>query len=381
MEACELYLHVPFCLRKCRYCDFLSFPAAEETQKKYLEVLAGEIRRTAPAERIDVRSVFFGGGTPSLLPGEAIAELMETVREHFRLLPSAEVTLEANPGTFDRSKAEKWLAAGVNRISMGVQSFDDALLARLGRIHDAETARRQFALLREGGFRNLSMDLMMGLPGQTAGTWERTLREAVSLGPEHLSCYSLIVEEGTPFFAEQEAGALELPSEEEERAMYGFTCDFLAGQGFAQYEISNFARPGYESVQNSGYWQRVPYFGFGLGAASLVLGEEGERRYSNVRELRSYLGSAGNPSLLHTEEELLSDTDREEEFMFLGLRMNEGVNAERFRETFGVSLGEVYGKALRDNIGKGLMEEADGRFRLTARGRDLGNLVFGSFLQ
>lgn len=377
-EPTELYIHIPFCVRKCRYCDFLSFPCAEEERKRYLEALVKEISLRSTGA--PVRSVFLGGGTPSILPGEDIARIMDEVRRHFMLTEDCEITVECNPGTVTADKACLWKAAGINRVSMGVQSFDDGLLKRLGRIHTADEARDSFRILRDASFANLSMDLMMGLPGQSLCTWEKTLREAVVLAPEHLSCYSLIVEEGTPFFDDERAGLLDLPSDEEERAMYHFTQTYLAEEGYQQYEISNFAKPGYSSVHNAGYWERVPYLGLGLGAASLVRTGEGDIRFRNTQDLETYL----NFSVLQEieeEKEYLTEQEAQEEFMFLGLRKTEGVSETEFEREFGQSIRAVYGPVIADNVAKGLLTEADGRLCLSRRGTDLGNLVFASFLQ
>lgn len=378
MEPIELYIHIPFCVRKCRYCDFLSFPCEASVRERYLAALIREIGLRGHGQ--PVRSVFIGGGTPSLLEGEAIARIMEEVRRHFFLCELAEITLEANPGTVTPEKARLWAAAGINRVSMGVQSFDDGLLRRLGRIHSARDARESFRVLREAGFANLSMDLMMGLPDQSTDAWADTLREAVSLGPEHLSCYSLIVEEGTPFFEEERKGTLALPSDEDERAMYRFTVSYLAEHGYPQYEISNFARSGFESLHNTGYWERVPYLGIGLGAASLVRDEEGDVRFHNTADLEAYL-AADSLSGIEEERELLTEQDAQEEFMFLGLRKTRGISESEFAETFGTDIRTVYGPVIDDNIAKGLLLEEDGRLFLSPRGTDLGNLVFASFLQ
>ncbi len=382
-QAIELYVHLPFCVRKCAYCDFLSFPASEDLRTAYVEALKKEI--ASVKEEADtsapIRSLFFGGGTPSILSSSQISELCEQLYDCFDFLPNAEITLEANPGTFDREKALVWKQAGINRISLGVQSFDDGLLRRLGRIHSADDARRQALLLREIGFANLSFDLMMGLPGQSPSVWQSTLKEALSLSPEHLSCYSLIVEEGTPFFADQKEGRLLLPDEEAEREMYHDAVRLLKASGYEQYEISNFARPGFRSIHNTGYWDRVPYFGLGLGAASLVRSEGQELRYRNSSDLSFYLSHCTEPSALHVDCEVLSERDCQEEFMFLGLRKTEGISKNAFFERFGIDIQSVYQAAIEKNLSDGLLLENDDRLYLSEKGTDLGNIVFGAFLQ
>ncbi|MCD7819512.1 MAG: radical SAM protein, partial [Lachnospiraceae bacterium] len=306
MRKLEIYIHIPFCVRKCAYCDFLSVAAGREQRDRYVKTLLEEIRSGIPvnapyAEDGDyiVTSVFFGGGTPSVLPADQIAEIMGALRSQFRFSEDAEISLECNPGTFGEllpddsgfpacelggtsaagTKPEEWFGCGINRLSIGLQSADNAELAQLGRIHTWEIFLESYEKARQAGFRNINIDLMSALPGQTAASWEKTLRQVLQLAPEHISAYSLIIEEGTPFYQKYHeddlrrmngAQPLYLSSEEEERKMYVLTGALLDEAGFQHYEISNYARPGLECRHNIGYWQGTEYMGFGLGASSFL---------------------------------------------------------------------------------------------------------------
>ena len=369
-----IYVHIPFCVRKCRYCDFLSFPGSQETQQVYIQALQREIKeRAGEGAGCKVSSVFFGGGTPSVLPGESIIRIMETIRECYQLSPEAEITLEVNPGTLSPEKTRMWKEAGINRISMGVQSMDDALLAVLGRIHRADTVEKSVSLIREAGFTRYSFDLMMGLPGQSLAQWMNTLERVMEFEPEHLSCYSLIVEEGTEFGDLYDQGQLNLPPEETERAMYHETLRFLKEQGLFQYEISNFAKPGAHSRHNVGYWERTPYLGFGLGAASLTTGNV---RFHDQTSLSAYLA---DPSV-REDEERLSKEDQMSEFMFLGLRKTEGIRIGDFSRQFDLRPEEVFGEAIQRHLKDGLLCQENDRLFLSEKGMDLANQVFVDFV-
>ncbi len=363
-----LYIHIPFCVRKCAYCDFLSFPSCAEEMEAYTEALCREIRLL---DGWPLRTVYIGGGTPSILPVSLLEKICRTVVQTGRLLPDAEWTIECNPATFDLKKAKVWRKLGINRVSMGIQSTDDRMLQRIGRIHTADQARTGFHTLREAGFQNITVDLMMGLPGQTLADWENSLQQVKDLQPEHLSCYSLILEEGTPLYAEAENGALDLPDEETERAMYHETNRILEEAGFRQYEISNWARPGYESRHNTSYWERIPYIGAGLGASSFI----DEKRYRNPTSMPEYLNGAA-PCL----EETLSLQDQMQETMLLGLRMNRGVRAEVFATRFGRPMTQVFAEEIRTLTEEGLLAADAEGVRLTERGRDLANQVFMRFV-
>ncbi len=306
----ELYIHIPFCIRKCAYCDFLSAPAAPEVQEAYVGQLLQEIAASKKLpEDYEAVTVFFGGGTPGILKGELLCSILRALRDRFSVREDAEITVEANPGTVNRDKLVQYREAGVNRISLGLQSADNQELKLLGRIHTWEQFLESFQLARETGFRNINVDLMSALPGQTTESVHRTLERVLTLSPEHISAYSLILEEGTPFYKRYEGHPELLPSEEEERQMYYDTRDRLCACGYEHYEISNFAKPGYACRHNLGYWERTDYKGFGLGAASLLENV----RYTNQTDLTEYL--KGN--FAGTEEPLTEQAVREEYF-FLG---------------------------------------------------------------
>lgn len=377
----ELYIHIPFCVRKCAYCDFLSFPAGKEQQEAYVESLKKEIREWKDRGDRIVSSVFIGGGTPSILCGEQILDIMEEVRDGYLLADDAEITLEANPGTLNARKLKCYREAGINRLSLGLQSACNEELRCLGRIHTWEEFLDSFYQAREAGFGNINVDLMSALPGQTLKSWEDTLEKTVRLCPEHVSAYSLIIEEDTPFYARygedakrREAGGecRYLPGEELERKMYEQTELILSDAGYHHYEISNYAQPGKECRHNCGYWTRKEYRGFGLGAASLIR----DTRFSNVRDLNGYLKHPGT----RLEEQILTREEQMEETMYLGLRLMTGVQKKTFLENFGCSMEQVYGTVLSRMIEQGLMGENKEKVWLTRRGTDLGNYVFAHFL-
>lgn len=398
MTQMEIYIHIPFCVKKCAYCDFLSAPSTPEERERYVEFLCEELRVCGGkleeervhggGERYEVSTVFFGGGTPSILTGEQIGRLMDTLRSAFAVREDAEVSLEMNPGTVTYGKLLAYKRAGVNRLSIGLQSAHDEELRMLGRIHTWEEFLRAYQMAREAGFGNVNVDLISAIPGQTAESWEETLRQAAGLGAEHLSAYSLIIEPGTPFYewygegkekeksqgrcAKDDLRMATLPSEEEEREIYRRTKWILSEYGYGRYEISNYAKPGYECRHNLGYWERVPYLGFGVGAASLFR----EARYANpsgVEEYKAHFTDKLCGSALSTEE-------RMEEFLFLGLRKMEGISKREFEREFGRSFEAVYEKPFEKMKKLGLLEERDGRVFLTDAGIDVSNAVFVEFL-
>ncbi len=360
----ELYIHIPFCIRKCAYCDFLSAPAAPEVQEAYVGQLLQEIAASKKLpEDYEAVTVFFGGGTPGILKGELLCSILRALRDRFSVREDAEITVEANPGTVNRDKLVQYREAGVNRISLGLQSADNQELKLLGRIHTWEQFLESFQLARETGFRNINVDLMSALPGQTTESVHRTLERVLALSPEHISAYSLILEEGTPFHKRYEGHPELLPSEEEERQMYYDTRDRLCACGYEHYEISHFAKPGYACRHNLGYWERTDYKGFGLGAASLLKNV----RHTNQTDLTEYL--KGN--FAGTEDPLTEQAVREEYF-FLGLRKMEGVEPGRYREHYEERIQRLQAQQL--------LEEKDGRIRLTERGTDVSNYVMAQFL-
>ena len=381
-KSLELYVHIPFCVRKCEYCDFLSAPAGADTQQEYVRNLLLEIeQKGVRCTDYEVTTIFFGGGTPSILKAGWIADILNAIHRNFKVRKDAEITIECNPGTLTFEKLSIYKSAGINRISVGLQSASDAELRELGRIHTYEDFLRSYDLIRKKGFSNVNIDLMAALPGQTLKSYEQTLRRVLALKPEHISAYSLIIEEGTPFYEKYEADELlrekgekpqMLPSEETERLMYERTKELLLAHGYERYEISNYARRGYACRHNIGYWRRENYLGFGLGSASLLENE----RFHNTTDLTDYLGG----DYLAYEQEKLDKKSQMEEFMFLGLRMTEGISTECFRQTFGLTVELVYGPVLEQQIADRLLRKEDGRIFLSERGLDVSNYVMAQFL-
>lgn len=371
-RALELYIHIPFCVRKCQYCDFLSGPSDEETKDRYIEALLKEIRAAEHTEDYEIVSVFIGGGTPSALKAEAIASIMRTLQEKFFFCEDAEVTIEANPGTVDPEKLTIYRNVGINRLSLGLQSTDAEELKLLGRIHSYEEFLKSYEWAREAGFSNINIDLMFAIPGQTGEAWRQHLYQVAELNPEHISAYSLIIEEGTPF-AEQN---LDLPDEDTEYQMYEDTAEILERYGYRQYEISNYAKQGYMCRHNAGYWQRLEYLGFGLGASSLY----GGMRFSNTHQMQEYLKESRNPDQIRKDVTVLSRNEQIEEFMFLGLRMTEGISEKKFEENFNVRLMDIYGDILQKYEETGFMEHIETKWRLTRKGIHVSNHILADFL-
>ena len=438
MKSISIYIHIPFCVKKCQYCDFLSAPADSRAQEVYLCALKQEIREQAARYReYEVQTVFIGGGTPTAVPCENLCEVLKTVFSFYRMNPHAEISMEANPGTVTKEALLSYRKAGINRISIGLQSADDVELKLLGRIHTYRDFQQTYRWAQEAGFTNINLDIMSALPGQSVENYKKTLETVLSLKPQHISAYSLIVEEGTPFYEKygQESEKLQatgekqpdLPSEEEEREMYALTEKLLAAAGYHRYEISNYALPGRECRHNLVYWRRGNYVGFGLGAASMVENV----RFENIREMQEYLAeyagmpdaepvfaevAQGDKQALSNEQEFslredthseneqefslredthfenkqelsirenvhtLSPQEQMEETMFLGLRLTEGVSKAEFHRQFGVSMEQIYGEVIRKNTAKGLLIDEAGCICLTREGMDLSNYVMAQFL-
>ena len=382
MREMEIYVHIPFCVQKCSYCDFLSMPADDDVKKQYIGRLKEEIRQMSeeyPGR--PVKSVFFGGGTPSILPGSVITGIMDCIRENFQIQSGAEITIECNPGTLDVSRLTQYKKAGINRLSLGLQSADDKELKLLGRIHTYEEFLETWKLTEQAGFKNRNIDLMSALPGQTMESYEDTLSKVLALEPEHISAYSLILEEGTVFYDWYEKGKLDrgawkLPSEEEEYAMGELTIQRLAEAGMHRYEISNYAKPGKECRHNLGYWDRVEYLGIGAGSSSLIKGE----RFDHIRDRKAYIEKIRNSEPILIDREILSVESQMEEFMYLGLRKIEGVSRTDFQNYFGKNVDDVYGKILDKLEEEQLLEFSGDRIRLTHRGMDVSNCVLAEFL-
>ncbi|OUO29787.1 coproporphyrinogen III oxidase [Lachnoclostridium sp. An298] len=384
----ELYVHIPFCVRKCAYCDFLSAPADTQERTLYIDALTEEIRaRKNDFTAYRVSTIFLGGGTPSILEGDDSARIFRALQENFDISDDAEITMEVNPGTVTEEKAASWRKSGVNRLSIGLQSADDRELKMLGRIHTYREFLDTWKIVREAGFENVNVDLISAIPGQNLRSWSETLRKAADLGPEHISAYSLIVEEGTPFYERYGDGSGEdedkgnhlppLPDEDTEREIYKATEKILAEYGYHRYEISNYAKTGYECRHNLGYWERKEYLGLGLGASSLL----SECRFHNTADMGKYLRLYENAGTDICEDiEHLSVEDQMEEFMFLGLRKTVGISVDDFRKAFGKEIREVYGEQMRKLEEQRLIEYSGNRVRLTERGTDISNYVFSEFM-
>lgn len=397
----QLYIHIPFCVRKCSYCDFLSFSTDERTQLAYANALIREIEFYGPQmSQYMVNTIYIGGGTPTWLNEDKMVEILDAVYTYFNVSSDAEVSMECNPGTVTAAKLEKYRRAGVNRLSIGLQSADDEELQILGRIHTFEQFLKTYEMARNAGFGNINVDLISGIPYQTAEKFLHTLQKVVRLKPDHISAYSLIIEKGTPFYdaykfdaVKQEAGMQTevLPTEDEVYRIYKLTQQYLTQAGYEQYEISNFAHPGFECEHNIGYWTRENYLGLGLGAASLVENV----RYSNTMELYQYIDncqdikwveymqedeSCVTGTNLHASVDVVSRKAQMEEFMFLGLRQNCGVTREQFERAFGIPIDGIYKNALDYLRDEGLLDTSEGRIVLTEKGMDLSNFALAQFL-
>ena len=387
----ELYIHIPFCVRKCRYCDFLSFASDACVREKYVDQLIREIEsipegdagqcpeNAAPRLNLTgrtVETIFIGGGTPSVPDSALIVGIMEHVRKAFHVAEGAEISMEANPGTVTREKLTDYRRAGINRLSFGLQSANDRELKLLGRIHTWAEFLESFHLARECGFTNINIDLMSALPGQTRESWKDTLKRVTDLNPEHISAYSLIIEDGTPFGEKygSEEGRKLLPDEDSEREMYHETKRFLRDCGYERYEISNYAKPGRACRHNIGYWTGLPYLGLGLGASSYMDG----CRFAVNSDMKQYLEE--KPGMF-TDVEKLTKKDMEEEFFYVGLRMTAGVSLPEFERRFGVSAKDVYPGLMEMFVEEKAAVFQGDRFVLTDYGLDVSNYIMAQFLQ
>ena len=397
-DAIALYVHIPFCETKCPYCDFNTYAAIEPLMPAYGDALRAEIAlwgRLAAGGAGDARrvsSVFFGGGTPSYLPSRDIAEVMAAVGAAFRALPDAEVTLEANPGDFTPRKLSAYLECGVNRLSIGVQSFDDGLLKTLGRRHSADEAADAYRMAADAGFRNISVDLMYGLPHQRLEQWRRTLDRALELAPPHLSMYCLTLEGGTPMERWVADGRMPEPDGDLAADMYVLAQDAMRRAGYRHYEISNWALPGMRSRHNLAYWRNQPYLGVGPGAHSYLWG----RRFANIRSPREYVGlmqgdvarvCGGGPNDVIRAAPVVGEVERIEpplemaETLMMGLRLDEGVSVAGFRERFGATPAQCYPDAIGELTAQGLVDARDGALVLTERGWMMANAVVSRFFE
>lgn len=390
----ELYIHIPFCVKKCAYCDFLSGPATKAEMDAYVEALLNEIEAAGIyRDTYEVTTAFLGGGTPSMLQKEQTVQIIEKLKEVFVFREDAEITMELNPGTADEEKLLAYRKAGINRLSIGLQSADDRELKVLGRIHTFQKFRETYAWARKAGFENINVDLISAVPGQTEASYERTLQKVMELQPEHISAYSLIIEEGTPFYEmygeEADTGnCLKLPDEDTERKMYQRTKELLEEHGYHRYEISNYAKEGKECRHNIGYWERKEYLGFGIGAASLM----DETRFANTDDRSYYIEAlrfeeSKKPGSLEsaldkirTEAEYLQEEEQMSEMMMLGLRMMRGVSEKVFEEKFGKTMKSVYGDVIGKYIRYGMLKEENGYISFTEEGISVSNPILADFM-
>lgn len=383
-----IYIHIPFCVRKCYYCDFLSGPADEETIDKYVKSLINEIeyygeRYGKQGTNVPITSIFFGGGTPSLLESRYIKAIMNKLKDSFYIEESAEITIECNPGTANEEKLNTYRELGINRISIGLQSANDEELKSIGRIHTFDQFMTIYNEARKAGFDNINVDLMSALPYQTLDSYKETLYKIIELNPEHISAYSLILEEGTCLYEkieelEREGKETGLPDEDTERNMYYETKTILEEKGYFRYEISNYAKKGKECKHNIAYWRRNDYIGLGIGAASYIEGV----RMKNISDINEYISIERVPSSSEdeSETEILTNEDKMAEFMFLGLRMVEGISVKDFEQEFYKEFNEVYGDITKKHIEDGLLIQSGENIRLTDLGMDVSNTVMSSYI-
>lgn len=371
----ELYIHIPFCVKKCKYCDFLSATSNSELRESYVKSLCRKIRAYRNlAEAYHVVSIFLGGGTPSILESAQTKEIFAAIYETFQVDADAEITTELNPGTVTEEKLKLYKKVGINRLSIGLQSVNNEELRMLGRIHTYEEFKETYKLARNAEFENINIDLISAIPGQTVDSWRETVKTVAELKPEHISAYSLIIEEGTPFYEIYGEDRKGLPDEESERQMYQDTKSILAKYGYHRYEISNYAKEGYECRHNLGYWSRREYLGIGLGAASLLNNE----RWNEAAEMEKYLASDESQK---ENLEVLDKTAQMEEFMFLGLRKMEGISKVFFQKCFEKDMLQEYGDEIKGLLKQDLITDDGENIKLTEKGIDVSNYVMSEFIK
>ena len=381
MNSVGIYIHIPFCKQKCKYCDFTSFACKEDIYDEYFKCLKKEITEKSDEldnENIEIDTIYIGGGTPSIVPTEYIEDIINLIYEKYNVSKIAEITIEANPGTIDKDKLEKYIEAGINRLSIGLQSTNDKLLKMLGRIHTYCEFEEVYKTARQVGFKNINVDLMIGLPNQTMEDVQNSLKELINKSPEHISVYSLIVEENTKMFDLIESGELELPNENLEREMYWEVKNVLQENGYCHYEISNFAKKGFESKHNSNCWKQHSYLGFGVAAHSYYDGI----RYSNITDLKTYIENFQNGESVYNIifHEKQSKEQMMKEYMLLGLRKISGVKISEFKEKFVDNPLYYFREQLNKLVKQNLVEVSEDRIYLTDKGLDLANIVWMEFI-
>ncbi|MFT9493751.1 radical SAM family heme chaperone HemW [Anaerosolibacter sp.] len=377
MKELGLYIHMPFCSQKCHYCDFVSFAGAEGKIKDYMDGLIVELDPwKLKLEDYKIQSVFIGGGTPTIVPIQEMDRLLEHLYRNFTFNDNTEFSIEGNPGTFDKEKLDFYKASGINRMSIGFQAWQDKLLSSLGRVHSQKQFIKNYRLAREAGFENINVDLMFGLPNQTMDQWKETLQRIVELCPDHISAYSLKIEEGTRFGNLYDQGLLNSPTEELDRAMYEYVIGFLKANKYNHYEISNFAQEGKACIHNKIYWNNEEYVGIGLNAHSYL----NKHRFSNTGNLDAYIAQMKIHGEAMIENIPVSQEDEMAETMFLGLRMMRGISIQGFQQRFGINPVMKYEKKIKKMMALGLIEVDEKCIRLSRKGIDLSNQVFMEFL-
>lgn len=383
MKKLSLYVHIPFCIKKCNYCDFLSYSVGRDCiegygvyRKKYIDALCNEIRSYKYiSEDYIIDTIFIGGGTPSvLLPGD-ISRIVLTIKEVFDISGDAEITIEANPGTLSIRKAEEYISCGINRLSIGLQSANDNELRMLGRVHNYDQFVASFDIARQAGFRNINIDIMSALPAQDIHSYLDTLEKVLKCRPEHISSYSLIIEEGTPISLDEEL-LQSLPDEDTERKLYEATDKVLSLSGYNRYEISNYAKKGFECRHNMVYWTLKEYIGLGIGASSFFK----KRRFCNTKDINTYINCEDSFDKIRNVDEELNSDRLMEEYMFLGLRMTKGVSAASFNDYFSRSIYDIYGDVIGKYVNSGHMTDSGGIISLTNKGIDVSNVILADFL-
>ena len=373
MKEISLYIHIPFCKQKCLYCDFPSYSGKEMLMNEYIDALNKEILHKA--EKYIINSIFIGGGTPSYLNDSNLQSLLETLNK-LNLKQNLEFTVECNPGTLSKSNLDTMRKYNVNRISMGLQSTKNSILKEIGRIHSFEEFKNNYFLAREIGFDNINVDLMFGLPNQTIEDWKESLEEIAKLEPDHISAYSLIIEEGTHFYKLYEKEKLNLPDEDIERLMYLYTKDILSKYEYHQYEISNFAKIGKECFHNKVYWKCNEYLGLGVSSSSFI----DEKRIKNIDDIEEYVDKINKDENVIQEIHVNDVNDDMEEFVFMGLRMIEGIKTNEFKKRFNKDIYEVYGDIIEKNIKRELLIYNSEKLFLSSRGMEISNYVMSDFI-
>lgn len=378
MEELGIYIHIPFCKQKCFYCDFCSFANKNEMQGKYVETVINEIKNITHKEKYTVTTIYLGGGTPSILNPDYIKSILQEIKSSFEILDDAEITIEINPGTVNEEKLKKYKEYGINRLSIGLQSANDKILKKIGRIHDYKQFEETFFYARKCGFKNINVDLMIGLPTQAVEDVKQTLEKIIQKNPEHISVYSLIIEEGTIIEKLINENKLQLPDEETERIMYWTVVNELKENGYNQYEISNFSKKTYESKHNTNCWKQKQYIGLGTSAHSYL----NKKRYSNTNNIEEYIKNIQENNIIKniTIHEEQTEESTMNEYMLLGLRMIQGININEFKQKFKIDPTIKYKETLEKLQKENLIQITKTSIKLTKQGIDFGNIVWEEFI-